>query len=62
MLLWIPCIANGRKDIEVLKRVAAYWEPVFVNTVFYRVNSVCRILAYARRVAVCHVSYPLPIV
>ena len=50
------------KDIEVLRRVAVYWKPVFVNTLFYKVNSVCRVLAYVRRVAVCHVSFPLPIV
>jgi len=26
------------KDIEVLRRVAAYWEPFFVNAVFCRVT------------------------
>jgi hypothetical protein len=46
--------------MELLKRIAACWEPVYVNTVFYRVNIVFNCISV--RVVVCHVSFPPTIV
>ena len=57
VLFCSSCVANGRMP-NFLKARCWVLAPSFRNSMFYRVNTVCRVLAYNRRVALSHVPYP----
>ena len=49
--------AKGRIP-NFLKARCSVLATSFRNSMFYSVNTVCTVLAYTRRVALSHVSYP----